>query len=76
MHEIEDLYLVNEYDEIVKGRVWKSGTKDVVIVKAGQYSLICTPDHVFKLNTGEECKCATNKHRVSVEKFWSSIWCW
>jgi len=47
--------LINADGEVVKGKVWKSGTKKTVEVKlSNNLTFVCTPDHIFKLNDGTE----------------------
>lgn len=57
---VKDLKLINRNGEVVEGEVWKTGTKQVKIIKCGDIinpSVIkLTPDHLVIRNSGEECR--------------------
>ncbi len=47
---------INKDGETTQGKVWSNGVKDIVEVRpAKRESIFCTPDHIFMLNTGDEC---------------------
>jgi len=47
--------LINADGEMVKGKVWKNGTKNTLKIKLSNKVIItCTPDHIFKLNDDTE----------------------
>lgn len=48
-------YIINVNGNVVKSRVWCSGTKNTVKVKLGNNEIICTPDHRFMTIDGKEC---------------------
>jgi len=58
--ELEYLDILNENKEAVKGRVWKTGTKQTVKVlfesNANIPPVVCTPDHKWRLNDTTECE--------------------
>lgn len=65
----KDVRVVSSDGTMSEGTVWSSGLKDVVQVKFYQRrnSIVCTPDHVFMLNDGTECRADhLAKKRVSV----------
>lgn len=51
--------IVTPEGKVVEGPVWKTGTKETVIVKfltPGVDDIVCTPDHRFMLTDGTECE--------------------
>lgn len=53
----KEVDIVNADGEVVKGRVWKSGNKEIIKIRFAGYHtdpIYCTPDHVFKLADGSE----------------------
>ena len=51
--------IVTPEGKVVEGPVWKTGTKDTVVVKfltPGVDDIVCTPDHRFMLTDGTECE--------------------
>lgn len=48
-------YIININGEVVKSKVWCSGEKETVKVKANQLEIICTPEHRFMTIDGYEC---------------------
>ena len=53
---VGELELMNKNGEIINGKIWSNGFKDVVEVKTSQKIKIkCTPDHRFMITTEEEC---------------------
>lgn len=66
------LDLVNADGEAVRGRVWKSGEKQVVEVSMHRHSgtgdvssLFCTPDHIFRTSEDKEVMAKDLKgHRI------------
>lgn len=51
-----DFKLYNVNGDLVPGKVWSNGIKDVVQIKiSGKGIIKSTPDHRFMLNNGEEC---------------------
>lgn len=57
---VSNLKLVNRWGEIVDGEVWKTGTKQVKIIKFGNVDnpevIKLTPDHIVIRNNSEECR--------------------
>lgn len=48
-------YIINVDGNVVKSKVWCSGIKETVCVKTGHGDIICTPDHIFMTENGDEC---------------------
>lgn len=51
--------IVTPSGRVVEGPVWKTGTKETVVVKfltPGFDDIVCTPDHRFMLVDGTECE--------------------
>ncbi len=63
----EKVTLINHLGEESEGRVWKSGHKNVVKIgfetRAFRDPIVCTPDHVFMLIDGTECKAEDLQHK-------------
>lgn len=49
-------YIYNVNGNIVKSKVWCNGEKETVKIKIGKGEIICTPEHRFMLNNGDECQ--------------------
>ena len=53
----KNVKLINKDGNISDGKVWCSGTKDIVELKiSGGGAIKCTPNHIFMLNNDEECE--------------------
>lgn len=49
--------IVNYKGEISKGKIWKSGDKEVIELSfSNKQKIRCTPNHIFMLQNGEECE--------------------
>ena len=49
--------IINSNGVITKGIVWSNGEKEIIEITLDNNKKIkCTPDHLFKLNNGEECE--------------------
>lgn len=53
----KDVNLINNNGEVSSGTVWSSGIRPTVrVMLEKREPIFCTPDHIFMLNTGEECR--------------------
>ena len=59
-----NVQIINANNEISNSKVWCSGIKEIVSIKLyNNKSIKCTPDHIFKLNDGTECKAMDLKKK-------------
>jgi len=75
MHEA--VQIVNCNGDVSEGKVWKVGTKDVVTISFPEIlkkrPIICTPDHIFMLSDGRECRADDLKGRT-LKSFGRFVW--
>ena len=60
--DIGEIQIINKNGDISNSKVWKSGYKKVIkFYDTLKNETICTPDHVWMLNDGSECKAQNLK---------------
>lgn len=68
---VGELELINKDGEIVNGKIWSNGVKEVIeLTLSNKTKIKCTPDHTFMLCDGTSCN-AENSYKKRLMSFYS-----
>ena len=55
--DLDDVEIINFNGNVVPTKIWNSGVKNTIkFINANKEEVICTPDHIWMTNEGEECE--------------------